>query len=655
MLAVLPYVPATRTFAQTAVGATLTVLRGTAAVLKADGTKLSPGSSGLATSVGDQIATVGRSSALVTFFDGSELELGADTTIVVREMASQGGRTTIDVESVVGATVHCVVTLTDPGSSYRVEAGGTVALVRGTVFAHYRDPSGDITVAVADGDVEFPGPNQHLRKGERRTATERGDIQSDKFDPATSLFAAVTSPVVSANPSGTDNPGQGTGSRTAPEQRDPQQQNDQQEKPPRVGVFIIAGARAGSTRLEVSSTAGFNIGDSIIIDPGQPNAEAAIIVGFGSILIDRPLKYDHGDGEEIAHTNPIPPYVPPGTGGSSSSSPSVGNSTGPSSSSPASNNTPPSNPPGNPPSPPPPPPVGATIRVSSDQETEARDNQLTLPEAIKLATGALPYSTLDAGEQTLVTFGTANAVGSTTPDTIVVQPTVTSIPLTADLPPLSAGTDTIDGAGKVAVIGPGLGGSPVSNCLTIQANGNTIRGMTVTGCLMGIHIVSGTGNTIGGSTVVDRNTISLNQTGILVASNNNQILGNYIGTDPGGASSAPNTLGIQVTGASNTIGGAATGSGGSGPCTNGGCNLISGNDTDGIAVQGAGATGNIIRYNQIGGDASLSSSVPNGRHGILIDGAPNTTVGGVGQGNTIIHNANQRHHADDERYHRHDR
>ena len=113
--------------AQTATGATLTVLRGAAAVRKADGTPLSPAPTGLTIGVGDQVASLANSSALITFFDGSELELGADTALIIQEMASQGGRTTIAVQSVFGATLHRVVTLTDPNSTYRVEAGGTVA------------------------------------------------------------------------------------------------------------------------------------------------------------------------------------------------------------------------------------------------------------------------------------------------------------------------------------------------------------------------------------------------------------------------------------------------------------------------------------------------------------------------------------------------
>ena len=104
----------------------------------------------------------------------------------------KGQRTTIGIQSVVGTILNRVVTLTDPGSTYRVEAGGTVALVRGTVFGHHVDPAGDITVAVGDGDVEYPASGSALRRGEKRTVTSRGDVVTSSFDPSQSLFTVVT-------------------------------------------------------------------------------------------------------------------------------------------------------------------------------------------------------------------------------------------------------------------------------------------------------------------------------------------------------------------------------------------------------------------------------------------------------------------------------
>src|SRR5687768_13391138 len=88
---------------QVATGATLTVLRGTTSVVRSDGSAIQPASTGLTLNSGDRVATVGRASALVTFFDGSEVELGADTTIRIQEMESRaGGQISILLENVLG-------------------------------------------------------------------------------------------------------------------------------------------------------------------------------------------------------------------------------------------------------------------------------------------------------------------------------------------------------------------------------------------------------------------------------------------------------------------------------------------------------------------------------------------------------------------------
>ena len=119
------------------------------------------------------MATVGTSGALITFFDGSEMELGADTTVVVVSVGRSGNRAEIRLENVLGSTVSKVVPFTDPGSSYRIESGGTVALVRGTVLGHRSDPAGNVTVALvqANNVVSFPTESDIMRVGEVCTLT----------------------------------------------------------------------------------------------------------------------------------------------------------------------------------------------------------------------------------------------------------------------------------------------------------------------------------------------------------------------------------------------------------------------------------------------------------------------------------------------------
>ena len=121
--------------AQVQQGATLTVLRGQVAVVHSDGSAVQPAPSGTIVNVGDEIRTLGNTGALITFFAGTEIELAENTVLAVNEISRQGDRIDISLRQVLGASISRVQTLTESGSSYRIEAGGAVALVRGTEFA----------------------------------------------------------------------------------------------------------------------------------------------------------------------------------------------------------------------------------------------------------------------------------------------------------------------------------------------------------------------------------------------------------------------------------------------------------------------------------------------------------------------------------------
>ncbi|WP_413167044.1 DUF4347 domain-containing protein [Capilliphycus salinus ALCB114379] len=143
----------------------------------------------------------------------------------------------------------------------------------------------------------------------------------------------------------------------------------------------------------------------------------------------------------------------------------------------------------------------------------------------------------------------------------------------------------------------------------------------------GIFIQNTAGTIIGGINPEDRNIISGNNgNGILlqtqvdapIPTTNTQILGNYIGLDQSGNTAVPNTgQGIQVDASTqNTIGGVNPGEG----------NTISGNAVDGILITNA-ANENTILGNFIGVNAAGDASVPNGSHGIRIDGSTNNDIG----------------------------
>lgn len=121
--------------AQVQQGATLTILRGQIALIRPDGTVLQPARSGESIGVGDEIRTISKAGALVTFFSGTEIEMGEDTVLVVDRISQQADKVDISLKQVFGATLNRVQTVTGSGSSYEIQAGGAVALVRGTTFA----------------------------------------------------------------------------------------------------------------------------------------------------------------------------------------------------------------------------------------------------------------------------------------------------------------------------------------------------------------------------------------------------------------------------------------------------------------------------------------------------------------------------------------
>ncbi|MEX2175896.1 MAG: hypothetical protein WD872_16160 [Pirellulaceae bacterium] len=149
----------------------------------------------------------------------------------------------------------------------------------------------------------------------------------------------------------------------------------------------------------------------------------------------------------------------------------------------------------------------------------------------------------------------------------------------------------------------------------------------------GVFILGGaTNNTIGGTTVEARNVISGNGSdGIEIRgskTDNNFVLGNYIGTNAAGTAALRNgAAGVWIVGGAqnNRIGGLT-----SIPGTGAG-NVISGNSfNNGVPIEGAGTNNNLVQGNLIGLNAAGTAAVPNGGNGVFIlGGASGNTIGGT--------------------------
>jgi hypothetical protein len=179
-----------------------------------------------------------------------------------------------------------------------------------------------------------------------------------------------------------------------------------------------------------------------------------------------------------------------------------------------------------------------------------------------------------------------------------------------------------------------------SNIVSGNIIGTDINGTADLGnSLCGVFISCGSqSNVIGGTTEEKRNIISGNDShGVEMAhsgTDNNRVLGNYIGTDILGDADLGNSqsgIVIRDGAQSNTIGG-------TNPEER---NIISGNDRDGIGIHYWGTDNNTIYGNYIGTNFEGTDPLGNVDYGIEIThGARFNTIGGTepGMGNIISGN-----------------
>jgi parallel beta-helix repeat protein len=283
------------------------------------------------------------------------------------------------------------------------------------------------------------------------------------------------------------------------------------------------------------------------------------------------------------------------------------------------------------------------------------DGEVSLAEAIFAANGD---ATLDT-----ITFNIGGGGPFTiTPDLGGLPAIVNPVVIDATTQPGWSGVPIIelDGSAAGAVHGffldTGSDGSTIrgfvinrfqGSGIVVASSNNTIQGnyigTDVTGTFglgnqnEGVFLTNfSTGNLVGGSTAAERNVISGNTfAGVfIVNSDNNFVRGNYIGTNAAGDAPIANGLdGIEIVDSvGNIIGGSTLLDQG---------NVISGNSEDGVSIWGGLSTGNRVLGNFIGTDSTGTAKIENQWNGVAIQFDANRNVVGSGaadEGNVISGN-----------------
>ena len=214
--------------------------------------------------------------------------------------------------------------------------------------------------------------------------------------------------------------------------------------------------------------------------------------------------------------------------------------------------------------------------------------------------------------------------------------------------PVPAARDVISGNFVAGVFISG--GQTNRNVVAGDYLGTDATGRTALPNSLGVLVQDGAwDNTIGGADPGDRDLISGNsRDGVCIdgsGTNENTVLGDYIGTDASGTAAVPNGDPKAARGSSADAG-VMIGMGADDNLIGGRdaamANLISGNIHNGVELTDAGTTRNSVSGDLIGTDATGKAALGNGVDGVLVrNGASGNAIGGgtIAEGDTIADNS----------------
>lgn len=160
---------------------TLTIIAGPIFVRHPNG-ELAAAEDGAVLGTGDTIRTGPDGRAVLTYFEGStvEIEPGSELTIDAAH-ANPDGSTVIRMQQSLGTTWHVVTHLLQGGSKYEIRTPASTASVRGTQFTLSVGPDGTTVETTTEGVVANADPEGTatvlVRPG-LRTTTRRGEKPS---------------------------------------------------------------------------------------------------------------------------------------------------------------------------------------------------------------------------------------------------------------------------------------------------------------------------------------------------------------------------------------------------------------------------------------------------------------------------------------------
>jgi VCBS repeat-containing protein len=166
---------------------TLTILsavEGDVSVMEAGTDSWTEGQVGMSLEDGDIIKTGDDSSAEITFFDGSTIELQPGTEVEIATLAiTDTGCTTVTLEQTIGATISRVANIIDPASRYEIETATGAAAVRGSIMVVCVTEEGVSWVANQRGNIWTVAQGVELQVPEKRKSILRPLVPPELMPP----------------------------------------------------------------------------------------------------------------------------------------------------------------------------------------------------------------------------------------------------------------------------------------------------------------------------------------------------------------------------------------------------------------------------------------------------------------------------------------